>query len=111
MKNIQSLRNHYYRCVTQENTLDHQFQHVYTTDLLSQAIKNMKDTDILITSLSHINVIGVMMMINSSIVIITEDKAVSQDMIKKANEENICVLLTPYKSHEVIIDLYQRGFL
>jgi serine kinase of HPr protein (carbohydrate metabolism regulator) len=51
------------------------------------------------------------MMIDCPLVIITADRMVSQSMIDKANEENICLLSTHLHTHEVIRDLLIRGLL
>ncbi len=100
-----------YHLMTDEKTLQQSFQGCYTTDLLSQAIKSAEPSNALITIISHENTIALAMMIDLPLVIITEDKVVSPVMIQKANEENICLLRTSLKTHEVVIDLYQRGLL
>ena len=99
----------HYRLMTDNKTLDRSFKHIYTTDLLSQAIKSAKDDAVLITVISHENTVAVAMMIDIPILIVTENKKITNQMIEKCNEENICLFVTHLMSHEVVIDLYQRG--
>jgi predicted transcriptional regulator len=100
-----------YQLLTNEVTLDNYFNGCYSTDLLSAAISSAKPNNILITIISNQNTIAVAMMIDLLLVIIAENKTVSKEMIDKANEENICILKTKYKTFEVIIDLYTRGLI
>lgn len=111
MKKIKDILTPNYQCLTNQTSLEHVFEGCYTTDLLSQAIKNMNELNIFITSLAHENVIAVMMMLDLNCVIMTEKTNVSSSIIDRCNEENMCLITTTYKAHEVIIDLYQRGFI
>ena len=98
-----------YICVTDDKTLMNPWENMYVTDLLSQAIKSAERNAILITLISHETTVGVAMMLDLPVIIITENKSVTTTMIAKCNEENICLIKTPLKSHEVVLDLYQRG--
>ena len=109
MRTAKDIINHQYRCLSNEKTLERQFNHIYATDLLSQAIKSAKDYAILITLISHDNSVAVAMMIDLPIIIITENKTISKSMIEKCNEENICLISTELMTHEVVVDLYRRG--
>jgi predicted transcriptional regulator len=108
---IADLLNHDYHLVTETKTVNQPFQGCYATDLLSQAIKSADPGNALITIISHENTVALAMMIDLPMIIITEGKTISEMMIQKANQENICILSTSLKTHEVIIDLYQRGCL
>ena len=100
-----------YTLYTDAKTADQNFLSVYQSDLLSRAIKNAQPEDILITIMNHLNTVATASMLFLSCVIICEDQKPTEMMIKKANEANIALLSTPFKSHEVVIDLYQRGLL
>ncbi|MDO9629230.1 MAG: hypothetical protein Q7I99_04955 [Acholeplasmataceae bacterium] len=100
-----------YLLLTNQNTLSNTFEGIYQTDLLSAAIKSAKPNQGLVTLISHVNTVALAMMIDLSLIIIAENRLISKEMIDKANEEGICILQTALKSFEVVIDLYQRGFL
>ncbi|MFU8793512.1 MAG: hypothetical protein ACNA7K_05745 [Acholeplasmataceae bacterium] len=100
-----------YRLHTHDKTADQAFLSVYQTDLLSRAIKCAQPQDILITIINHINTVATASMLFLSSVIICEDQIPTETMIKKANEADIALISTSLKSHEVIIDLYKRGYL
>lgn len=108
---ITNLLTQDYQLMTHDATLHQSFQGCYATDLLSQAIKSAEPNNALITIIAHENTIALAMMIDLPLVIVTEGKMVSSMMIQKANEENICILKTFLKTHEVVIDLYRRGCL
>lgn len=108
---IRELLNDSYQLMTVDHTLDQTFQGCYATDLLSQAIKSADPGNALITIIAHENTIALAMMIDLPLVILSEGKIASTKMIEKANEEDICILATSFKTHEVIIDLYARGFI
>lgn len=100
-----------YLCMTDLNTLNNVFTSVYATDLLSQAIKSAEKDSVLITLISHDTTVALAMMIDLSIIIITENKKVIPSMIEKCNEEHICLIATPLKTHEVIVDFVKRGLI
>ena len=108
---IANLLSHHYHLMTDVKTIDQPFQGCYATDLLSQAIKSADPGNALITIIAHENTVALAMMIDLPLIIITEGKTISVEMIQKANQENICIISTSLKTHEVIIDLYQRGCL
>jgi len=97
--------------LTHEASDDFYFKGCYQTDLLSAAIKSADSDNILITIISHLNTVALAVMIDLPCIIICEQKPVSDEMIKRANDNNIAILQTHLKSYEVIIDLYQRGLL
>ena len=102
---------HDYQVMSHLNTLNNSFKGVYATDLLSQAIKSATDQVVLITLISHDTTVALAMMIDCPVIIITEGKKVMQSMIDKCNEENICLIQTSFKTHEVIIDFVKRGLI
>ena len=100
-----------YKLLTEHQTIHQDFNGVYATNLLSQSILAGKSSNLLITIISNANAIGVAMMMDFPGVIISGNKPVTQNMIDKANEENIAIIQTKLQTHEVIIDLYHRGLL
>jgi predicted transcriptional regulator len=106
---INDILNFNYRLLTHDQTIA--FSGIYATDLLSAAIKSAEPGNMLITIISHENTIGCAIMIDLAAVLITENRPVSQLMIKKANENDIAIISTPLKTHEAILDLKERGCL
>jgi len=88
-----------------------EFQGCDATDLLSAAIKISEPKNILITIISHLNTVALAVMVDLPAIIISEGRTVTHEMIERANNEHIAILQTTRKTHEVVIDLFQRGFL
>jgi serine kinase of HPr protein (carbohydrate metabolism regulator) len=108
---ISDIKSPQYTLLTHLSTLENDYEGCYATDLLSAAIQSALSNNVLLTLISNQNTIGLAMMIDLPAVIITEGKKVSEIMIKKANEEEIAILSTTLKTHEVIIDLLKRGLI
>jgi len=108
---INEILSSQYTLLTDKLTETNTYEGCYTTDLLSAAIQGALSSNILITLISNQNTIGLAMMIDLPAVIITEGKVVTQIMIQKANEEQIAILSTKLKTHEVVIDLLKRGLI
>jgi hypothetical protein len=109
MTKIKDIISRHYHVLTHNELLDNTYNGIYATDLLSQAIYAAKNHQALITVISNLNTIAVAMMMDLSCIIITSNKDVSTHMIEKANLEHITIISTPLHTHEVVIDLYQRG--
>ena len=108
---IKDIINQDYQLLTHPETSMLEFQGCYATDLLSAAIKSSEPNNILITIISHLNTVALALMVDLPAIIISEGRAVTREMIEKANSEQIAILQTTRKTHEVVIDLFQRGFI
>lgn len=104
---VANVLNSNYVLLTRDHEIE--YQGIYATDLLSAAIKSAEPGNMLITIISHDNTIGCAMMIDLSVVLITEHRTVTQSMIDKANESQIAIIRTTLKTHEAILDLKERG--
>lgn len=111
MRTTQDILSIDYTCVTDSKTLNNAYEGCYATDLLSAAIRSAQNQAVLITLISHENTVALALMLELPAVIITEDRVITEKMIEKCNQENICLLKTSLKTHEVVIDLYRRGLL
>ncbi len=111
MHNIKDMINHNYCIVTDINTYKNEFDGVYATDLLSTAIKHVKHKEALITIIATHTTISLSIMLDIEVVIISSGLEIDQKVIDKANENKIALIKTNLLTHEVIIDLYQRGFI
>jgi hypothetical protein len=108
---IKDIINRDYQLLTNQETSLVEFKGCYATDLLSAAIKSSEPNNILITIISHLNTVALAVMVDLPAIIISEGRSVNPEMIERANLEHIAILQTTRKTHEVVIDLFQRGFL
>ncbi|AUD65543.1 hypothetical protein BK011_07490 [Tenericutes bacterium MZ-XQ] len=111
MYKVKDMLSSNYELITNRETMNNEFQGVYATDLLSSAIKHMKHKEALITLITSQTTISLAVMLDVELVIIVDNQDVEQKFIDRANTENIALVKTAYMTHEVIIDLFQRGFI
>lgn len=67
------------------------------------------ESNILITVLNNINVLGVTSLLDLSAVVFTHNTEVNEDIILKANELQIPLFVTNKSTAEITIDLYNLG--
>jgi len=96
---------------TNQETADLDYQGCYVSDLLSNVLKQAKEGNGLITTLSNLNVIAVASLLNLSFVLFCEGKEPSQEMIEKANEEEIALISTQQKAIDIILLMHHQGML
>jgi hypothetical protein len=108
---VKDILNNDYELLTNQSTLENTFNSVYATDLLSTAIKHIKNEEALITIIASQTTISLALMVDVGIVIIVDGQHVPVEVIHRANLENIAIIQTKKLTHEVIIDFYQRGFI
>ncbi|MDY0211088.1 MAG: hypothetical protein RBQ91_06780 [Acholeplasma sp.] len=111
MSNTQILlKDSNYRLLTNPSFLP-DFKHIFATDLLSTAIKHIKNETALITLIVSQTTLSLALMLDLEVLIVTKDAVVNEAFIMKANEQGLCVIYANYLTHEVIKDIYQRGIL
>jgi serine kinase of HPr protein (carbohydrate metabolism regulator) len=81
----------------------------YTSDLLSCVMAGAQHKAIWITLQAHTNIVAVAALLDLSAIIITEGAQPEEDVIAKANEENITLLLTNQFSYEMVGQLWEMG--
>jgi len=81
----------------------------YVCDLLSQVLAGAKSDSIWITIQSHLNVIGVALMTGISAVIVCEGHAVPDNVIQKADDENIAIFQSKESAYNLAGKLYECG--
>ena len=92
-------------CV-QEKWEDREITGGYTSDLLSDAMANAVENGILITIQAHKNTVAVGTLKDLAAVIICNNRAVPDDMIKAAREEGIALFVTSENQFTVSGKLY-----
>lgn len=81
----------------------------YTSDLLSCVMAGAQHKAIWITLQAHGNIVAVAALLDLTAIIITEGARPEEDVIAKANNENITLLLTDQPSYEIVGQLWEMG--
>ncbi len=92
--------------VTNDKTLDNTFDGVYSGDLLSNVMANIKEDNLLVTIMCNLNTIAVASLRDVPAIIFCENKHATVEMIDKANELEIALVETSLNAVEVIRKIY-----
>lgn len=84
---------------------------IYAGDLLSIVMKSAKPKNLLVTVIANINTIAVAVLMDFPAVVFCEGNKPTKEMLAKADEEKIALIVTELKTYEVILDFYKRGLL
>lgn len=79
----------------------------YVSDLLSDVMGNSKEGDVWITLQTHLNIVAVAGLKNLSGIIVVGNRPVQDEILQKAESENITILVTPLTAFETAGKLYQ----
>ncbi|HHX59713.1 MAG TPA: AraC family transcriptional regulator [Epulopiscium sp.] len=86
---------------TSTETGNNPIKGVYCGDLLSWVMAKAQSGNVWITIQSHINVIAVASLIGIPAIIIVEGSEIDDDVIKKAEEEEIAIFTTHKPAYEI----------
>ena len=89
--------------------LDREISGGYASDLLSDVIANSEKDNIWVTLQMHENTIAVASMKELSGIIIVNGRKPAQEIITKAEQENIPLMLTELSTFEIVGRLYKFG--
>lgn len=89
--------------------LSHTIKSVYSCDLLSWVMAKGKNDTAWITVQTHSNILAVASLLDFACIIIPEGIVVEQDIIDKANEENVTILSTEREVFEIFRIMYDAG--
>jgi len=78
----------------------------YVSDLLSDVLANSKEGDLWITHQSHPNVVAVASVRGLAGVIITGNRDIEPETIKKAEAEQVTIMTSPRATFEVAGEVY-----
>ncbi len=81
----------------------------YASDLLSCVMAGAPHQGIWVTLQAHANIVAVAALLELSAVIITEGARPEQEVIDKANQENITLLFTEKPTFKVVGQLWELG--
>lgn len=91
--------------VVAEGDLSKEIDGCYCSDLLSHCMSNITSGNLWITVQVNINIIAIAVLTELSAIIISQDMNVDNNVIKKANDENITVLKTSMPSYELCLEV------
>ncbi len=95
------------RCAT--HNLDKQVSGGYASDLLSDVMANSKKDNIWITLQIHQNIVGVASLKELAGIIIVNGREPEEEALRKAEKENIPIMLTKLPAFEIAGRLYRLG--
>lgn len=82
---------------------------VYISDMVSDVIANAKAGDLLVTAQAHSNVIAAANLIDACAIVITQGKALGDDVVKMAEKAEIAVFTTALNRWQMATKLYEAG--
>ena len=88
-------------CIAGKGGLQKEVTGVYMGDLLSLAMAHAKEGNLWITVQGHINAIAVAVLVNMPAIILVQGIQASEEMLQKAEEEDIALLATTEGAYEV----------
>ena len=86
---------------------DAEFEGIYAGDLLSHVMAHAKENNLFLTIMANINAIAVASLLDMPVVVFAEGVNPTEEMIQKADDENIMVISTPLNVVEVIRKIYE----
>lgn len=95
--------------ITGKGLLDREIRGGYCSDLLSDVLANAKKGNVWITLQVHQNIIAVCSMKELSGIILVNNRMPDADTLKKAEEENVPILVSSLPAFELAGRLYQLG--
>lgn len=81
----------------------------YASDLLSDVIANSREGDIWLTMQKHVNIVAVAQLKGLACIVLVNGRQPEPDTVKRADEEHIPLISTPFTAFEVVGILYSLG--
>ena len=82
---------------------------VYISDMVSDVIANAKAGDLLVTAQAHSNVIAAANLIDTCAIVITQGKALGEDVVRMAEKAEISLFTTALNRWQMATKLYEAG--
>ena len=96
---------------TAPGKLDTDIETGYASDLLSDVIANGKEGDLWVTLQIHPNIVAVASMKGISGIVIINSREPEEDTVKKAEDEQMPIMVSDLPGFELIGKLYTMGIL
>lgn len=97
------------KVMTAAGSLDREISGGYASDLMSDVIAHSKKDNIWITLQVHQNIVGVASLKEIAGIIIVNKREPEEETLKKAEEENIPILVTELPTFEIVGRLHRLG--
>ncbi len=88
---------------------DRDVKGVYISDMVSDVIANAQAGDLLVTAQAHANVIAAANLVDTCAIVITQGKALADEIVKMAEKAELTVFTTPLNRWQVASKLYEAG--
>lgn len=108
MQTKELINNHNFKLLSGTD-LDRTISNVYSCDLLSWVMAKGKNDTAWITVQTHNNILAVASLLDFSCIIIPEGIQVDQEIIDKANDQDVVMLSTSLETFEIFKILYEAG--
>lgn len=95
--------------ITTRISEDKVFEYAFASDLMSDVLTLDLNNTILITGLANLQTIRTAEMSDIECVIIGRNKKATPDMLELANNNNICLIESPFSVFKISGILYQNG--
>jgi len=92
-----------------KNLLEREVSGGYAGDLLSDVLANSKAGDVWITLHTHANIVAVASAKELSAIIIVNSRTPEEETVRKAEEQNIPILISNLSTYKVISRLCELG--
>ncbi len=92
------------------NNLDAEVRNGYVSDLLSDVLANSEENDLWITLQIHPNIVAIASMKGLSGIVIINGREPEEETVKKAEEENISIMVSTMTAFELSGKLYALLF-
>lgn len=89
---------------------DAEVRNAFSSDMLSDVLKSVKDQTVLLTGLVNLQVVRTAMMLDMRCIIFVCGKQPTPEMVALASENSIVLMRTPFQMFDASGKLYQTGF-
>lgn len=86
---------------------DAYFEGVYAGDLLSHVMAHAKENNLFLTIMSNLNTIAVASLLDMPVIVLAENVKPTEEMINKADDENIIIISSKYNVVDIIRKIYE----
>lgn len=99
--NINELKNELDLKLLCGNDLEREIKGCYCGDLLSWVMSRAHEGDVWLTVMGNINSIGVAVLAEVACIVLTENAALDEDALKRAEQNDVVILQTEKNSYQI----------
>ena len=94
---------------TAPSSLEREVTGGYASDLLSDVMGNARKDNIWVTLQTHQNIVAVATLKEMAGIILVKDRLPEEEVLQKAEEERIPIMITELSTFEIVGRLYELG--